>query len=79
MVDSLVESNDRAGLSSFGALLRVGSTRVECNTIDLDGEPLEGRDYQFDDLDLNTCGCDSSERICKVLTSNLEPPRPIDD
>lgn len=75
VTESRIESNARAGLSSFGASLDVGSTAFECNRIDIDGEEgLQGQPFAFDDLGANTCACDGTERECQLVTTGLEPP-----
>jgi hypothetical protein len=69
---STVSDNQRVGIVSFGATVRVGSTRLICNAIDLDGEQWETA-YLFEDLGGNQCGCEQTE-VCHVISSNLEAP-----
>lgn len=71
---SRIESSTRAGVSNFGAALRVGTTEMECNRIDLDGEIRDGLSFTFDDLGGNTCSCDGDEHECQLVTTGLEPP-----
>jgi hypothetical protein len=69
-----VEGVPRAGISSFGALISVGQSLLDCNGIDLDGENLDGATFGFEDGGGNDCGCGQARVDCKVLTSNIAPP-----
>jgi hypothetical protein len=75
----LVEDNVRAGVTSFGATIAMKHTTLECNPIDLDGEELGGSPFVLNDEGGNRCGCDGVERTCKVASSSLSPPGPVDD
>ncbi|HZO12260.1 MAG TPA: hypothetical protein VFB62_03350, partial [Polyangiaceae bacterium] len=69
-----VEQWKRAGISSFGADIVLGSSVLECNTIQLDGE-LHQSGFTFEDAGGNVCGCNGETSPCKVVSSNLEPPQ----
>ena len=69
-----IENVPRAGVSNFGASVIVRDTLLECNAIDLDGEPFEGNPFRFSDEGNNDCGCTDNRGPCKVLTTNIEPP-----
>ena len=58
-----------------GAQVEVASTRLECNLIDMDGEPnaLE-TPFSLNDVGGNACGCGSDVLPCKVLSAGLAPP-----
>jgi hypothetical protein len=71
---SRIAGNARAGISSFGGHLELGTTRLDCNLIDLDGEDNEGSAASFMDLGKNGCGCGDASTGCQVLTSGLTPP-----
>ncbi|MBW2458756.1 MAG: DUF1565 domain-containing protein [Deltaproteobacteria bacterium] len=71
---SIIAGNARAGISSFGAALALGSTRLDCNAIDLDGELFMGQDAAFTDLGDNRCGCGEDSRACQIVSTNLAPP-----
>lgn len=73
-----VADSARAGIASFGAQILLGGTQVDCNSIDLDGEENGGAPFVFEDLGGNVCGCSGESRFCQVLSSNLEPPSPIE-
>jgi len=73
---SWVETSSRVGVSIFGAHLALGETRVECNAIDLAGEPFEGSTPSYDDLGDNHCGCAGEEIACAVETVGLDAPTP---
>ena len=77
VLGSSVSSNARAGLCTFGAAVTLGTTAFECNAIDLAGETFGTESFSLGDLGGNACGCNSDERICRVLTSHLEPPGPV--
>jgi hypothetical protein len=70
-----VEHWPRAGITSFGTAIVLGSSMLECNTVQLDGEPHMGRTFTFDDAGGNVCGCNGDIAACKVSTSNLQPPQ----
>jgi len=72
-----IEASARAGITSFGAVAHVGASVFTCDTIDLDGEAANGRDYALDDAGNNHCECDGQARTCRVLTSGLVPPQPL--
>ncbi|MBW2458938.1 MAG: DUF1565 domain-containing protein [Deltaproteobacteria bacterium] len=74
---SLVGENQRAGVVSFGATVRMGTSQVRCNAIDLDGEQWVTT-YSFEDLGDNQCGCEEDE-VCHVMSSNLEAPVGLTD
>jgi hypothetical protein len=74
---SRVESSARAAIANFAGLVSVTGTTMACNLIDLDGEAMFGRDFSFDDKGGNACGC-PGQAECKVLTSNLAAPEPLD-
>jgi hypothetical protein len=69
-----IESVPRAGISNFGATVSLRDTLLECNAIQLDGEPIEGNPFHFSDEGNNDCGCADSREPCKVLTTNIQPP-----
>jgi hypothetical protein len=74
-----VERSARAGISNFGGAISVGNTAIECNTIDISGEPDEGVEPVFDDLGANSCRCDGDTRECRSLSTGLAPPEPLPD
>jgi hypothetical protein len=73
----LVANSARAGLASFGASVSLGSTRIQCAGYELEGEPLEGQDFVFEDLGGNGCGCPTADDVCVVQSAWLEPPEPV--
>ncbi|WP_437752274.1 right-handed parallel beta-helix repeat-containing protein [Sorangium sp. So ce1389] len=79
ITSTVVDSNARAGISSFSAAVVLVSSAVQCNRIDLNGEDLvEGQPFTFDGSKENLCGCgDEAHPTCAVLSANLSPPEPI--
>jgi len=71
---SRIEGSERAGIAIFGTSLTLGSTELECNTIQLDGEPFGGQSFAIDNLGGNACGCGPESETCKVVSAQLEPP-----
>jgi hypothetical protein len=51
---------------------------IDCNPIDLNGEVFQGLGFSFEDQGGNVCGCGSDQRVCTALSTQLEPPQPID-
>jgi hypothetical protein len=68
----------RAGIANFGSLVSLGSTSIECAAIELDGESHFGSDATFDDRGDNLCGCPDGSAACKVVSSGLGPPSPLE-
>lgn len=71
---SRIEGNARAGVASFGAVVEIGSTALECNTIDIAAEPFAAFSSAFDDLGANHCGCGAAAEPCRSQSVNLQPP-----
>lgn len=69
-----LETSERAGIASFGATLDLLGTRLDCNTIDLNGEIAS----HFNDRGRNACGCDAETTPCVVQTVALDPPSPLE-
>jgi len=74
---SLVEGAVRAGISSFGATLDLGTTDLFCNAIDLNGSALGDNPFSFVDAGENRCGCEADESECKLQAAELEPPQAL--
>jgi hypothetical protein len=72
-----IEDSARAGLLAFASEVTVRNSRFECNDIHLNGETYEGLDFSIVDEGGNVCGCDGQDAVCKVLSSDLEIPGPI--
>jgi hypothetical protein len=75
---SRIAGSSRAGLSTFGAQVGLGLTELECNTIDLDGELADERPFSLDSLGPNLCHCQGEVVECRVLSSSLTAPEPVD-
>jgi hypothetical protein len=75
---TLIETNARAGISNFGSLVTLGTTKITCHAFDLNAEPAIAP-ATFDDLGDNLCGCPTATDPCKVVSSTLTPPTPIDN
>jgi len=74
LTSSAIERSARAAVSSFGAAVSIGGARMDCNAIDLDGEPYFERAASFTDMGDNRCGCGDSEAQCTVSSAGLTPP-----
>ena len=77
ITDSWITRSDRAGVAAFGAEVLLGTTTLDCNGIDLNGETNAGLPFQLNDLGANWCGCDDRSWPCAVLSSGLQPPPPL--
>jgi hypothetical protein len=76
LVGMLVQSNQRAGIGNFAANVFVDGSTLECNAVDLAGEPHGSETdagFDFDEGAANACGCDV-EDACIVQTTGLAPP-----
>lgn len=72
----VVANSQRAGVATFGGTIELADTRLECNTLDLDGEQFQGGGFLFTDLGGNRCGCAGEHHECQVVTTLLQPPDP---
>jgi hypothetical protein len=72
-----VEGSARAGIANFGGVVTLGTTKLECNAIHLDGEAMAGVAFTFDDSGGSACGCGASTVACQILSAGLAPPEPI--
>ncbi|KYF93024.1 hypothetical protein BE20_10370 [Sorangium cellulosum] len=78
ITSTAIESNARAGISSFSAAVVLVSSAVRCNKLDLNGrEEVEGQRFTFDGSKDNVCGCDAPVSPCPVETATLSPPERI--
>jgi hypothetical protein len=73
-----IERSARAGVASFGASVTMRSSLLACHPVLLDGERAGEVDASFEDGGGNRCGCDEQEEPCKVLSSSLAPPEPVE-
>lgn len=71
-----VGGSARAGLANFGGSVRLSASTLDCNTLDLAGEPLVSP-FEFLDLGGNFCGCGEAFEPCRVVSSNLAPPQSL--
>lgn len=76
--DCLIEKSARAAIATFGANAAVGGTTIDCNVIDLNGEPWGNLDFDLVDLENNECGCQDEASECRLLSSDLTPPEPLE-
>jgi hypothetical protein len=74
---SRIEASARAGLSSFGGAVTLGSSTLECDAIALDGETFGGSSASFVDQGGNVCGCSGTPAVCQILSSGLAPPESV--
>jgi hypothetical protein len=77
LTSSVIEQSARAGLSNFGSLAAMATTAITCAAFELDGEVFVERDFEFQDLGGNGCGCPLPANPCKAFSSNLSPPPAI--
>ncbi|MBI4705773.1 MAG: right-handed parallel beta-helix repeat-containing protein, partial [Deltaproteobacteria bacterium] len=74
VVATLIEHSARAALSNFGASVTYGSTLMQCQSFDIEGEPYEGSNFSFDHLGGSLCGCPVANGDCVVVSAGLDPP-----
>jgi hypothetical protein len=75
--DTRIEGAARAGVSNFAAKASLVGTTLECNPIDLDGENVQDRAFEFEDGGGNRCGCGDVEVACIAVSSSLQAPQPL--
>ena len=79
MNSSRIENSARAGSSNWGAFMSLHHVAVVCASFELEGEPLNGVAFTFEDLGGNGCGCPSPDGACKAESVGLEPPQQLDE
>lgn len=78
VTETAVLRSERAAVAAFGAHVALQSCTLECNLLDLVGEPFDVEEWGIDDGGDNACGCDGATRACKVLSSEMiAPPSPV--
>jgi len=75
---SRIDASERAGIVSFGGLVTIDNTALECNPIHLSGEPLNEQPFSFEDGGGVECGCNGLTEVCKVISAGLAPPAPLE-
>lgn len=70
----LIARNPRAGISTFGATIAIGSTAMECNGVDIVAEDDGMAKSSINDLGSNSCGCEGQVVNCQVASLSLVPP-----
>ena len=77
VIDSAtVRDNARVGVASFGALVTLSSSELECNIIALNGQNSQ-LPFEIRDGGGNSCGCEDTESQCKILSEKIAPPEPV--
>jgi len=71
--DAIVGRCGRAGITSFGGEVWMSAVRLDCNPIQMNGEP-GSTGFGFHDEGGNWCGCGQDEETCQILSTSLEPP-----
>lgn len=74
---SRLSDHARAAISSFGSSVTLGDMALDCNVLDLVGEPYGATAAAFTDLTGNWCGCGAAEHPCQVVSAGLAPPEPV--
>lgn len=72
-----VARSARAGIADFGASVSLQGSNLDCNPIQLNGEPFNGQGFAFTDLGGNRCGCNADTEECAAKSSNLTPPASV--
>lgn len=68
-----ISSLPRAGVANFGSTMTLVLNEIDFTAFALEGEPLFGVDFTFQDLGGNVCDGGS----CTYVTVGLSPPTPI--
>ncbi len=74
---SRIEDSHRAAITSFGALVTLADSRLQCQAVDLNGEDHLGFDFALRDDGGNSCGCPADDGPCHLMSVGLEPPDPL--
>jgi len=72
--NSRIEHSVRAGLSNFGASVSLSNTTIACAAFELAGADHESFPLSFTDEGGNACGCPDADGVCKMQSTNIEPP-----
>jgi hypothetical protein len=75
----MLEDSARAGIGNAGSVVKLGTTRLECNPIQLNAETAGTNDQAgtFQDVGGNLCGCGGTRESCRVMSSHLAPPEAL--
>ena len=71
-----IEASSRTGVANFGAFVSLGTTRIQCAAIALNGESYREQPFVFEDRGDNNCGCPMADSPCKSQSAGLVPPDP---
>jgi hypothetical protein len=77
LTGSLVAGTSLVAVASFGSQVAVGTTRLECNLLDLNVGDWHGAPGELLDLGGNHCGCAGVEVPCKVQSESVDVPDPL--
>ncbi|WP_437323218.1 right-handed parallel beta-helix repeat-containing protein [Sorangium sp. So ce381] len=87
IISTRIESNARAGISTFSAAVVLVSSAVRCNIFNLSVAKLNDLPFTFDGSKANLCGCEGPALTCAVCedlashcphwSAGLSPPEPI--
>ncbi|MBW2524458.1 MAG: hypothetical protein JRI23_09795 [Deltaproteobacteria bacterium] len=75
---TLVQNVARAGLFAAAGTVHLSDSMMLCAPIALNGEQVEGFDFDLVDEGGNHCGCDGVFPPCRVLSEGLSAPDPVD-
>lgn len=78
LVSSQSNHNTRVGAVAFGGVIELDTSLLWCNPIALAGELHMSSEARFDDLGTNLCGCGESLEPCRVLSTGVAAPAPIE-
>jgi hypothetical protein len=74
---SYIASNARAGVAVFGATLDATAVTLDCNTIDIVTQAVDGLESVLADGGDNSCGCGETSTVCKASSVMLTPPEAL--
>jgi hypothetical protein len=76
--NSRIAASARVGVALFGGFVQLGSSTLDCNVIHLNGEDRGEQAFVLENLGENVCGCGSQLIDCKLTSTSLEAPGPLD-
>ncbi|MEQ9320119.1 MAG: DUF1565 domain-containing protein, partial [Polyangiaceae bacterium] len=76
---SRIFGSPHVGVGVFASEATLEDSEILCNEIHLNGEENQSLPFTVSDAGGNWCGCGDVPEDCKVLSSSLAPPSPVDE
>lgn len=79
ILGSRIAGSPHVGVGVFASSATLQGSEIVCNEIQLNGETTQSMPFTVTDAGDNWCGCGAAAEPCKVLSSAIAPPSPVDE